>query len=58
MMAFLRGLLRNQPFNIPDLKAGMEVFVRQEEVFDYLHVLPDGTREGNETGKLIEKYGR
>jgi hypothetical protein len=54
----IRGLLRNQPFNIPDLKAGMEVFVQQEEVFDYLHVLPDGTRQGNETGKLIEKYGR
>jgi hypothetical protein len=28
--------------------------VREDKIFDYLLVKPDGTREGNETGKLIE----
>ena len=50
----LRGPLQNQPHNIPELQAGQEVEVEQDKVFDYIHKLPDGSTEGNETGKLIE----
>jgi uncharacterized protein YegJ (DUF2314 family) len=52
----ITGLLKNEPFNIPDLKGGSEVSVKQEEVFDYIRRFPDGSSEGNETSKLIEKY--
>ncbi len=50
------GILKNQPFNIPTLKAGAEVQIKVSEIFDYIHKKPDGTSEGNETGALIEKY--
>jgi uncharacterized protein YegJ (DUF2314 family) len=51
----IRGLLRNQPFNIPDLQAGQKVEILEEKVFDYMRRFPDGRLEGNETGKLIEE---
>jgi len=54
----IKGLLKNQPSNIPRLKVGAEVIVNQEDVFDYIHQLPDGSSEGNETGRLIEKYSK
>ena len=46
---------------VPDVDAlgrvpkqpGKEVKVAFDQVFDYLHVQPDGSEEGNETGKLI-----
>ncbi|WP_428307829.1 DUF2314 domain-containing protein [Lacipirellula sp.] len=49
----ISGTLQNEPFNVPDLKAGQKVTVSQAEVFDYLLSRPDGTEEGNETMKLI-----
>ncbi len=52
----ITGLLKNDPYNIPALKAGMTVTVDQNDIFDYIHYLPDGTSVGNETAKLIEKY--
>lgn len=51
----ITGLLRNEPFDIPDLHAGQKVEVSQEDVFDYIRQLPDGTLEGNETGKVIDR---
>jgi len=51
----IRGLLQNEPFQIPDLHAGQMVAVQEDEVFDYLRKFPDGKTEGNETGKLIEQ---
>ncbi len=53
----IRGLLKNDPFNIPELQAGQTVVVSEQEVFDYIRRLPDGSEEGNETGKLIEQLG-
>ncbi len=50
------GLLKNEPYNIPGLKGGSEVTIEQEEVFDYIRRFPDGTEEGNETGKLILQF--
>ncbi len=52
----IKGLLKNEPYNIPSLKGGSEVVVNQEDVFDYIRKLPDGSSSGNETGALIEKY--
>ena len=51
----IRGLLKNQPFDIPDLHAGQNVQVNQEDVFDYIHQLPDGTTQGNTTSEIILK---
>jgi len=52
------GLLKNQPFYIPTLKAGARVTIQAEDVFDYIHRLSDGTSTGNETGALIRKYSQ
>jgi len=51
----IRGLLRNEPFNIPDLRGGSEVDVSESDVFDYIRFFADGTEEGNETGVLIRE---
>ncbi len=51
----IKGLLKNEPFNIPSLHAGQIVDVRQEDIFDYIRRYPDGEQEGNETGTIIEK---
>jgi uncharacterized protein YegJ (DUF2314 family) len=51
----IRGLLKNEPFNIPSLHGGQMVEVSESKVFDYIRRHADGTQEGNETGKLIEK---
>lgn len=53
--AEITGLLKNEPYDIPGLHSGQKVKVSQSEVFDYIHQLPDGTYEGNETGKIIEE---
>jgi uncharacterized protein YegJ (DUF2314 family) len=49
------GILQNDPFEIRNLKAGAIVSIKESELFDYILNKPDGTFEGNETGKLIEK---
>jgi uncharacterized protein YegJ (DUF2314 family) len=49
------GLLDNEPYYIPTLHAGSTVKVSEREVFDYLRYKADGTAEGNDTGKEIEK---
>ena len=51
----IRGLLKNEPFNIPDLHGGQVVEVPETDVFDYIRKFPDGTQEGNETGELMAK---
>lgn len=51
----IKGLLKNEPFNIPSLHGGQIVKVKQEDVFDYIRRFPDGTEEGNETGGIIQK---
>jgi dienelactone hydrolase len=50
----LDGMLRSEPRGIPALKAGQQVTVSPAKIFDYIRRLPDGTSEGNETGKIIE----
>jgi uncharacterized protein YegJ (DUF2314 family) len=51
----IRGLLRNEPFDIPGLHGGQIVQVQEEKVFDYIRRYPNGKEEGNETGRIIEK---
>jgi uncharacterized protein YegJ (DUF2314 family) len=51
----IKGLLKNEPFNIADLHAGQVVEIAETEVFDYIHTSADGTSDGNETGKLISR---
>ena len=52
----IKGILQNDPFEISTLRAGAEVYVDEGEIFDYVRNFPDGTTEGNETGKLIRAY--
>lgn len=51
----LHGALQNQPKLIKELKPGSKVKVKRADAFDYLIYHPDGTTEGNTTGKLLEK---
>ena len=51
----IKGLLKNEPFNIPTLHAGQIVKINQEDVFDYIRRYPGGREEGNKTGAIIEK---
>lgn len=51
----IKGLLKNEPFNIPSLHGGQIVEIRQQDIFDYIRRYPDGKEEGNETGTIIQK---
>jgi uncharacterized protein YegJ (DUF2314 family) len=53
----IEGVLQNEPFYIRKLKAGSKVQVKASEIFDYKLYREDGTTEGNETGKLMQKQG-
>jgi uncharacterized protein YegJ (DUF2314 family) len=52
------GVLANDAFDIPTLKAGARVEVHADQIFDYILSRRDGTREGNETAPLIEARSR
>ena len=54
----IRGILDNDPFEIPTLKAGARVDVRADEIFDYIWTKPDGTTEGNDTSAILETMQR
>ncbi len=51
----ISGVLRNDPYDVPELKSGSKVSVEEASVFDYLHRKSDGTVEGNTTQKLLQK---
>jgi uncharacterized protein YegJ (DUF2314 family) len=51
----IKGLLENEPANVPNLHTGQMVEVQQEEVFDYIRTYPDKHTEGNTTGEIIRK---
>jgi uncharacterized protein YegJ (DUF2314 family) len=50
----ITGILDNEPFEVPTLKAGARVEVPADKIFDYLLTKADGSEEGNETGRLME----
>lgn len=51
----IEGILQNEPFHIKNLKAGATVSTKQDDIFDYLLYLPDGSSQGNETGEILKK---
>jgi uncharacterized protein YegJ (DUF2314 family) len=51
----VKGLLQNDPQIVKSLQAGQEVTKKIIDMFDYILYLPDGTQEGNETGKIISR---
>ncbi|WP_298427178.1 DUF2314 domain-containing protein [uncultured Kordia sp.] len=53
----IEGILQNDPHYIKNLKSGAKITAQQADIFDYILYKADGTVEGNETRKLIEKYG-
>lgn len=53
--ALIEGILQNDPFYIAKLKAGARVQINPAQIFDYTLYRADGTEEGNETQKLMEK---
>ncbi len=54
----IEGVLQNDPFEVPSLKAGARVTVEEASIFDYMMKRPDGTIEGNETSKLLQGGSR
>lgn len=51
----IKGMLRNEPQQVPDLHAGAIVSFAEDDVFDYILHHANGSNEGNETGQLILK---
>lgn len=51
----IEGILQNDPYEVPSLKSGARVNVNQKDLFDFIHTLPDGTKEGNETSAIIKR---
>jgi uncharacterized protein YegJ (DUF2314 family) len=51
----INGILENDPYEVENLKAGARVEVDEDSLFDYIVVHADGSKEGNETSKIIER---
>jgi uncharacterized protein YegJ (DUF2314 family) len=51
----IKGILSNDPFEIPDMHSGQAVVIREEDIFDYLRKYQDKHEEGNTTGEIIRK---
>ena len=51
----IHGILANDPFEVPGLKAGARVDVKADEIFDYILKDRKGTTEGNSTGAILER---
>ena len=51
----ITGVLLNTPRDLPNYKLGARVSVSLSEVFDYLWTKADGSTEGDETSKIIER---
>jgi uncharacterized protein YegJ (DUF2314 family) len=52
----LEGILANDPVHIRRFQAGARVKFPVDRIYDYQIIKPDGTREGNETGRLMEQH--
>lgn len=51
----VEGLLTSDPRYVKRLHPGSRVTVRLDDIFDYILYKPDGTQEGNESGKVLER---
>ncbi|MFZ5480382.1 MAG: DUF2314 domain-containing protein [Myxococcota bacterium] len=50
----LAGELKNEPYDVPGLKKGAQVTVKLADVYDYVWVKGDGSKEGNTTAKFLQ----
>lgn len=50
----VEGILANDSYYDKSLREGKRVVVKLDDIYDYIHHKPDGTQEGNETGKVLE----
>lgn len=53
----IEGILSSDPYYVKKLRAGMRVTVALADVYDYILYKPDGSEEGNETGKVLMSRG-
>ncbi len=51
----VEGLLTSDPYYVKKLRAGSKVSVPFDDIFDYILYKVDGTQEGNESGKVLER---
>ncbi len=51
----LEGVLANDPVHIRRFQSGARVKFPAGQIYDYEVLKPDGTRQGNETGRLMEQ---
>lgn len=51
----ISGTLMNPPYYVKNLKEGAYVTVNEEAVFDWIWRKPDGTTEGGETNRILER---
>ncbi len=51
----IKGLLQNEPYEIPTLHGGQVVEVNEQDVFDYIRKYPDERQEGNTTAEILQK---
>lgn len=54
----IKGVLENDPENVPGLQAGQIVEVQESGLFDYIRHYPDGHEEGNTTGAVMRENNR
>lgn len=55
---YIEGILANDPFYVKTLHSGSRVRVTFADIYDYIWRHADGTQEGNESGKVLEKRER
>ncbi|HWA29383.1 MAG TPA: DUF2314 domain-containing protein [Lacunisphaera sp.] len=53
----VEGVLSSNPQFVKTLHPGSKVSVPLVKIYDYLYYKADGTEEGNETGKVLERMG-
>lgn len=51
----LRGVLDNEPHDVPSLQHGSKVEVRADAIFDYIYRKADGTQSGGKTVEIMLK---
>lgn len=53
--AAVEGVLTSDPYYVKKIHPGSKVTVPFADIYDYIYYKADGSREGNETGKILEQ---
>ena len=48
----ISGVLQNEPVQATDFQEGQQILLKESDIIDVIHIHPDGTFEGNETGLI------